>query len=226
MGLNRTALTAGQDPPTCRMGFRKQYYNFFSTFYDGFIRLHSRDAGEAMRSFLAKTARLDQDCRVVDLCTGTGSSALRMAQEEKVRVIGVDFSEGMLRQAQSKTLRGPACLWIRADATRLPICSCSVDRVTCTYAMYELSGDARAKVLEEAARILRPDGMFIMMEHLPPNLRLIKLLYLIRIYVLGTRGVRSFAGAEEKELARFFDKTETVVAPGGRTKAVFGFKPT
>ncbi len=225
MGLNKTALTARQDPPTRRMSFRRQYYNFFSTFYDGFIRLHSRDAGEAMRSFLAETARLDQDCRVVDLCTGTGSSALRMAQEDKVRVIGVDFSEGMLRQAKSKALRGPSCFWIRADATCLPISPCSVDRVTCTYAMYELSGDAREKVLEEAARILRPDGMFIMMEHLPPNRRLIKLLYLIRIYVLGTKGVRSFAGAEEKELTRFFDKIETVVAPGGRTKAVYGFKP-
>jgi hypothetical protein len=67
--------------------------------------------------------------------------------------------------------------------------------------------------------------MFIMMEHLPPNRRLVKLLYLIRIYVLGTKGVRSFAGAEEKELARFFDKIETVLAPGGRTKAVCGFKP-
>jgi len=41
----------------------------------------------------------------------------------------------------------------------------------------------------------------------------------------GTIGVRSFAGAEEKELSRFFDKVETVAAPGGRTKAVYGFKP-
>lgn len=207
------------------MRFRRQYYNFLSTFYDGFIRLYSRDTEEAMRSFLADTARLDQDGWVVDLCTGTGSSALRMAQEDKVRVIGIDFSEGMLRQARSKSLRGPACFWIRADARSLPISPCAVDRVTCTYAMYELSGEAREKVLEEAARILRPEGMFVMMEHLPPNRRLIKLLYLIRIYVLGTKGVRSFAGNEEKHLARFFDKVETVVAPGGRTKAFYGFKP-
>jgi ubiquinone/menaquinone biosynthesis C-methylase UbiE len=226
MGLNRRALTVGQDPPTSRMSFRRQYYNFFSTFYDGFIRLHSRDAGEAMRSFLAETARLDQGCRVVDLCTGTGSSALRMAQEDKVRVIGIDFSEGMLRQAYRKSPPGAACFWIRADATCLPIYPSSVDRVTCTYAMYELSGDTREKVLQEAERILRPDGMFIMMEHLPPNRRLIKLLYLIRIYVLGTRGVRSFAGTEEEKLARFFDRVKTVVAPGGKTKAVYGFKPS
>ena len=225
MGLNKTALTVDKGFSARTMRFRRHYYNFFSTFYDGFIRLHSRDAGEVMRSFLADTARLDQDGWVVDLCTGTGSSALRMAQEDKVRVIGIDFSEGMLRQARSKSLRGPACFWICADATCLPISPRSVDRVTCAYAMYELSGHAREKVLQEAERILRPGGMFVMMEHLPPTRRLIKLLYLIRIHVLGTRGVRSFAGAEEKELSRFFDKVETVAAPGSRTKAVYGFKP-
>lgn len=178
-----------------------------------------------MRSFLAETARLDRLCTVVDLCTGTGSSALQMARKAGVRVIGIDFSAGMLSQARRKSSRGTVgCVWIQADATSLPIASYSVDRVTCTYAMYELSGDARERVLEEAARILKPGGMFIMMEHLPPNRRLIRLLYLIRIYVVGTSGVRSFAGTEERQLARFFNGIETAVAPGGKTKAVFGFK--
>ncbi len=177
-----------------------------------------------MRSFLAETARLTPPCTVVDLCTGTGSSALQMAREAGVRVVGIDFSEGMLRRARTKSSRGEACFWVQADATSLPIASCSVDRVTCTYAMYELSGDAREKLLREAARVLKPGGMFIMMEHLPPSRRIIRLLYLIRIYVLGTRGVRSFAGAEEKQLARIFNGVETSTAPGGKTKAVFGFK--
>jgi hypothetical protein len=36
---------------------------------------------------------------------------------------------------------------------------------------------------------------------------------------------RSFAGLEEKELRRFLSKIETVTSVGGKTKAVFGFKP-
>jgi ubiquinone/menaquinone biosynthesis C-methylase UbiE len=90
--------------------------------------------------------------------------------------------------------------------------------------MYELSGDARERVLHEAVRILKPEGMFVMMEHLPPTRRLVRLLYRIRIYVLGTRGVRSFVGSEERELARYFERIGTAIAPGGRTKAVFGLK--
>ena len=64
-----------------------------------------------------------------------------------------------------------------------------------------------------------------MMEHLPPKRPLVKLLYLIRIYLLGSTGVRSFAGSEEKELRRFLTQVGTAVSPGGKTKAVFGRKP-
>lgn len=206
------------------MSVRRRYYNLFSSFYDLFVRLHSRDAGEAMRSFLAETARLDKAHTVLDLCTGTGSSALRMARERPARVIGIDFSEGMLRRARSKSPPQRSCSWIQADATALPIASHSVDRATCAYAMYELSGDARDRVLEEVSRVLKPGGMFVMMEHLPPTRRLIRLFYVIRIYLLGTKGVRSFAGSEERALTRHFEGIGTAVAPGGKTKAVFGFK--
>jgi hypothetical protein len=91
--------------------------------------------------------------------------------------------------------------------------------------MYELSGIARREVLQEVTRILKPAGMFVMMEHLPPRRPLVKLLYLIRIYLLGSRGVRSFAGSEEKELGRFLIRVGTVTSHGGKTKAVIGYKP-
>ncbi len=206
------------------MKFRRWYYDLFSSFYDAFVRLHSRDTGASMRSFLAETAMLEKGCTTVDLCTGTGSSAIRMAREDGVRVVGIDFSEKMLRQAHRKSRPKSGCFWVQADVTALPVSSCSVDRVTCAYAMYELSCEERKGALEEAVRVLRPGGMFIMVEHLPPIRPLVKLLYLIRIYALGTRGVRAFAGSEEEELIRFFEEIGTATAPGGRTKAVYGFK--
>jgi demethylmenaquinone methyltransferase/2-methoxy-6-polyprenyl-1,4-benzoquinol methylase len=208
------------------MNFRRWYYNRFSSFYDWFIRVHSRDLGESMRTFLAETARLDSASTVLDICTGTGSSALRMARTAGARVIGVDSSEGMLRQARRKGLQehGKAPFWLQADVRALPIASRSVDRVTCAYALYELSGIAREQTLREVVRVLRPGGMFVMMEHLPPARRFIKLLYYVRIYLLGNRGVRSFAGSEEGELARFFGNVGSTVAPGGRTKATYGVK--
>lgn len=204
--------------------FRRCYYNLFSSYYDWFVRLHSGDRQETMRDFLAEVACLQQRHKVVDLCTGTGSSALRLARTG-IQVIGVDFSEGMLRQAHQKAAGCSWLHWVQADARALPILPCSVDRVTCSYAKYELSGTARRDVLQEVIRVLRPEGIFIMMEHLPPRRPVVKLLYLIRIYLLGSRGVRSFAGSEEEELRRFFIRVGTVKSHGGKTKAVFGCRP-
>jgi ubiquinone/menaquinone biosynthesis C-methylase UbiE len=141
-----------------------------------------------------------------------------------VRVVGIDLSEGMLQKARRKSGKGSTVHWVQASVDNLPISSASVDRVTCSYAMYELTGSARHAVLQETLRILKPGGMFIMMEHLPPNQSFIKLLYLARIYLLGTKGVRAFVGFEEKELSRFFVNVETVIGPGGKTKAVLGHK--
>ena len=206
------------------MHTRRMYYDLFSSFYDRFVRLHSGDRQETMRDFLADVAHLREGMTVIDLCTGTGSSALRMARRG-LKVVGIDFSGGMLNQARRKSADYPWIDWVQADVRMLPICSCSVERVSCSYAMYELSGTARQEVLREAARVLKPAGMFIMMEHLPPRHPVARLLYLIRIYLLGSRGVRSFAGREQDELCRFFTRVGTVASRGGKTKAVFGCKP-
>jgi ubiquinone/menaquinone biosynthesis C-methylase UbiE len=205
--------------------FRRSYYNLFSSFYDWFVRLHSSDRQETMRDFLAESACLQQGQKVIDLCTGTGSSALRLARAG-IRVIGVDLSEGMLQQASRKSADRAWIHWVQADVRSLPFLPCSVDRVTCSYAMYELSGNARREVLQDVIRILKPAGMFIMMEHLPPKRLPVKLLYFVRIYLLGSTGVRSFAGSEEQELRRFLTQVRTAISPGGKTKAVFGRKPS
>lgn len=130
----------------------------------------------------------------------------------------------MLQEAARKSTNGPALLWVQADVRALPVRSCSVDRVTCAYAMYELSGLVRFDAMREVIRILKPGGMFLMMEHLPPQLLLLRLLYFFRIYLLGSRDVRGFAGAEEKALRRFLVRVGTAVSPGGKTKVVFGYK--
>jgi ubiquinone/menaquinone biosynthesis C-methylase UbiE len=202
---------------------KRRYYDGFAPFYDGFVRLHSGDRQEGMRDFLTEVAAPRAGEVVVDLCCGTGSSAFRLAGAG-ARVFGVDFSLGMLEQARRKSPGTAGPHWLQADVRALPLPPASADRVTCSYAMYELPGDVRHEALREALRILRPGGKFVLMEHLPPRGTVARLLYFVRIQVLGSRGVRSFVGAEEAELVRFFDRVGTVTSEGGKTKAVFGYK--
>jgi ubiquinone/menaquinone biosynthesis C-methylase UbiE len=203
---------------------KRRFYDLFASFYDRFVRFHSGDRQESMREFLASVADARAGHTVVDLCAGTGSSTMRLARSG-ARVIGVDFSAGMLRQARKKSGTRPGIHWIQADVCGLPISSGSVDRATCSYAMYELTGMARRDVLQEVARVLKPEGKFVMMEHLPPQTAFLRLLYFVRIHVLGSKGVRSFVGSEETELGRFLVRVGTVMSDGGKTKAVFGYKP-
>lgn len=203
---------------------KRHYYDRFSAFYDAFVRMHSRDRQGGMRDFLAAVAAPRPEETVLDLCTGTGSCALRLA-ESGARLIGVDFSAGMLRQARRKAAGHPRIHWVQADARALPFPAGTVDRVTCAYAMYELAAEARRRLLAEVARVLRPDGRFVMMEHLPPRGRLLRLLYRLRVRLLASEGVGAFVGAEEAELGRTFHRVETIVADSGLTKAVVGHQP-
>jgi demethylmenaquinone methyltransferase/2-methoxy-6-polyprenyl-1,4-benzoquinol methylase len=203
------------------MHTKRRYYDWFSSYYDAFIRMHSGDRQERMRDFLVEVAGVTGGQTVVDLCTGTGSNALRLGRLGTI-VVGIDFSKGMLQQARRKA-GADSVHWIQGDARALPLAAHSVDCVTCAYAMYELTGRVRHEVLREVVRVLKPAGKFVLMEHLPPPSAFLRLLYFIRIYLLGSKGVRSFVGAEEDELGRFFVGVGTIAAEGGRTKAVYGF---
>jgi demethylmenaquinone methyltransferase / 2-methoxy-6-polyprenyl-1,4-benzoquinol methylase len=96
---------------------------------------------------------------VLDLCCGTGDIALRFAS----RVVGVDFTEEMLRVAQ---FRGPR-LWLQADALQLPFPDDSFDIVSVGYGLRNLA-DLEAG-LREALRVLRPGGRLLSLDFGKPE---------------------------------------------------------
>ena len=122
------------------------------------------------RRWKRRLIRLAGDPRdVLDLCCGTGDIALRF----RARVVGVDFTEEMLRVA---TTRGhPEISWIRADALRLPFADNSFDAVSVGYGLRNLADIEQG--LREVLRVLRPGGKFVSLDFGKPESAIFRTLY-------------------------------------------------
>jgi ubiquinone/menaquinone biosynthesis C-methylase UbiE len=208
--------------------WRQRYYDLFARVYDRFVAWHSGEPTGPMRRRLAERAASGLPRRILDLCCGTGAVTRALAEQlgSGSLLVGLDFSSGML--AQGRIAAGQAHLsdihWVQADATALPFKAGVFDTVTCAYALYELKGAARGAMLCEAARVLSSGGRFLAMEHEVPIRPLPRLLFFIRLAVIGAEGARAFLGGEIEELGHVFSGVEKESVPPGKSKILTGTK--
>jgi ubiquinone/menaquinone biosynthesis C-methylase UbiE len=95
-----------------------------------------------------------QSARVADIACGTGILADRIQRDlHPAAVYGVDMSEGMLKQAQS---RSSEIDWRRGPAERLPFDDGTLDAVVTTSAFHFFDQPA---ALREFHRVLAPGGL-------------------------------------------------------------------
>jgi ubiquinone/menaquinone biosynthesis C-methylase UbiE len=200
--------------------FRRAYYDWFSSFYDRFVAVHSSDRPGAARAFLAEHVPVSEGSTVLDICTGTGSLLCKL--HEKVGpgglVTGLDFSRGMLNAARAKTTAFTDFVLVEADAGSLPFAACSFDAVTCSHAFYELKGETQRRALGEIRRVLKPDGAFMMMEHDLPTKPALRALFYVRLLSMGAGRAISILKHEREVLGAHFDRVEKLVTPTGHSK--------
>jgi SAM-dependent methyltransferase len=96
--------------------------------------------------------------RILDVACGTGIVTVRLTGPGRT-VLGVDRSSGMAAVA-TRLRRLPGRVAV-GDATMLPVASGSADVVTMIWLLHLLSHDGSARVIAEAARVLRPGGLLI-----------------------------------------------------------------
>jgi ubiquinone/menaquinone biosynthesis C-methylase UbiE len=205
---------------------RRVYYDRFSRYYDRFVALHSRDSESAARQFLADKLPVGPGDSVLDVCTGTATLLPHVQQRVGLggRVIGVDFSRGMLKVAGAKTGRFPNVHLVEGDAGSLPFARESFDAVTCSHAFYELKGETKESALKEIHRVLKPAGAFLMMEHDVPARPVVRALFYLRLTVVGAGKAIGFLRREREILERRFAKVDRIVAPGERSKVMVCWK--
>jgi ubiquinone/menaquinone biosynthesis C-methylase UbiE len=139
-----------------------KFFDLWSRFYDAALvqRLTYRPPQNAV---LAELRRAGSRA-VLDVGCGTGLLTARIREElAPERLVGCDFSRGMLEQAAG---RDPALAWIQADALRLPFADRGFDAVVSTEAFHWFPDPERA--LRELHRVLAPKGRLMLAFVNPP----------------------------------------------------------
>jgi demethylmenaquinone methyltransferase/2-methoxy-6-polyprenyl-1,4-benzoquinol methylase len=105
--------------------------------------------------------------RVLDLACGTGVALGDIADAVggSGSVVGVDLSRGMVRAARERTAGADRIDVVRGDASALPIRPGGVDAVHASLSLSAMPGVERA--IEEAYRVLRPEGRFVVLDAQP-----------------------------------------------------------
>jgi ubiquinone/menaquinone biosynthesis C-methylase UbiE len=199
---------------------RRRYYDIFSNVYDAFIRLHSRRGEQDTRRVLVTAAKAEAGAgsRILDLCCGTGAVVLAFAETYPDALsVGCDFSRGMLQKARRKTM-GKQALFIEADAAELPFADGRFDVVTCSHALYELKGESREKALWEMKRVSRPGGCVLLMEHEVPANPVLRLLFYVRLFSMGSEDARDFVTGGLERLRRIFPEVTLSGSPSGKSR--------
>jgi demethylmenaquinone methyltransferase/2-methoxy-6-polyprenyl-1,4-benzoquinol methylase len=107
--------------------------------------------------------------RLLDVCCGPGEFADAFAAHDPppARVVGLDFSAGMIAMARQRQRRRDRPFeLIQGDALQLPFDDESFDIVCCAFGVRNL-GDPRAG-LAEFARVLAPGGRVVILEFAMP----------------------------------------------------------
>jgi ubiquinone/menaquinone biosynthesis C-methylase UbiE len=179
-------------------------YDAVATDYDRRTQVGSYLSG--VTTALQELARQVSAHQVLDLGCGTGRSLQGMAQARQPAPFcyGLDFSRGMLSQAQQLD---PTYRLVQASAPYPPFASASFDMVFCAHAFHHFP--EKPGVVRAAYRLLRPGGAFAIVnfdphEHQPTD-------WTIYQY---------FEGAYETDLKRFpaLADQETMLSQAGFEK--------
>lgn len=149
--------------------------------YDFLNHVLSAGIDRRWRARAIRSLRLTGSEVVLDVCTGTADLAIaaRTATPRAARVVGVDFAGAMLEIGRDKAARAGLAhevMFVRGDATRIPVADSSMDAVTVAFGIRNVEDVPAA--CREMRRVLRRGGRLAILEFAIPTMPVIRTAYL------------------------------------------------
>lgn len=149
--------------------------------YDLMNRVMTMGIDRRWRAAAIRAAKVDPSTRALDVCCGTGDISFMLAEAGAERVVGLDFSGGMLEQARRRQRghRDPSAArrieFVQGDALALPFDDDSFDVVTVSFGVRNVEDLALA--FREFARVGRPGARIVCLEITRPKSRVANRFY-------------------------------------------------
>ena len=116
--------------------------------------------------------------KILDIATGTADFAISIAKHTKSKIIGIDISKSMIKIGEKKIKKKKLDERIKLlveDAEKLPFKNMEFDGITAGFGVRNFEN--LEKGLQEMYRVLKKDGMILILEPSKPNTFPIKHIY-------------------------------------------------
>ncbi len=158
----------------------REMFDSIAPRYDLLNRLLSFGIDRRWRTFAVAQLQIPEGGRVLDMATGTGDIALEIAARTppSVRIVGEDFTQGMLVIGKAKIAGSPHAeriVLVNAPCEAIPHPSSCFDGVTIAFGIRNVVD--RSAGLREMCRVLKPGGRAVILEFSNPRSRLVRQVY-------------------------------------------------
>ena len=142
-----------------------QMFDNISGNYDGLNRVISFGIDVSWRKKVLQLVANTHPKTILDIATGTGDLAILMTKTNAEKIIGLDISAGMLdvgrKKIENRKLSDKIEM-ILADSENMPFEDNTFDAITVAFGVRNFEN--LEKGLSEILRVLKPNGIFVILE--------------------------------------------------------------
>ena len=148
----------------------EQMFDNISGNYDSLNRMISLGTDQGWRRNVLKMVSDTHPETILDIATGTGDLAILLSKSNAKRIVGLDLSAGMLEVGKEKikalNLQDKIEM-VQGDSENLPFEDNTFDAITVAFGVRNF--ETLEKGLAEILRVLKPNGIFVILETSVPT---------------------------------------------------------